>query len=76
MNKLRNTVWRLGLNESQALTILQDAGIISDHCLTLQNIAGADVDRATHFLAAMHQLRDCSDLATSSARHALPALRA
>jgi hypothetical protein len=62
MNKLRNTVWRLGLNENEALTLLQDAGIISDHCLTLQSIASADVERATYFLAAMHQLHDCSEL--------------
>jgi len=58
MNKLRHLVWRLGLNESEALNLLQDSFIISDHCLTLQSISSADAERATTFLSALYKVSD------------------
>lgn len=43
---------RLQLTENDALTLLQEARIISDHCLRTADIAAADLPRAVEFLKA------------------------
>jgi len=37
---------RMDLTEPEALTLLSDAAVISDHCLRLWDIAQPDLDRA------------------------------
>lgn len=43
---------RLQLTENDALTWLQETGIISDHCLRTADIAEPDLSRAVEFLKA------------------------
>ncbi len=43
---------RLQLTENDALTLLQEARIISDHCLRTADIAEPDLSRAVEFLKA------------------------
>ena len=43
---------RLQLTENAALTLLQDAQLISDHCLNLADIPEPDLSRAVEFLKA------------------------
>jgi len=37
---------RLDLTEAEALTLLSDANVISDHCVRIWDIAQPDLDRA------------------------------
>ena len=51
IESLRAAYGRAGLTERAALNHLQDAGVISDLVVTVEDIATADLDRATrHFV--------------------------
>lgn len=36
--------------ELEVMNVLQDAGIVSDNCITTEDVAEADVDRAVTYL--------------------------
>jgi len=51
-------VWRLGLTENEALTVLQDNGAVSDLCLNLRNIADSDLQLASDILEVVFLKED------------------
>lgn len=61
-NALLEEMKRLNLTENDALTLLQEARIISDHCLRTADIAAADLSRAVEFLKARNsEINERSD---------------
>lgn len=57
-NALLEQMNRLGLTEAQTINWLIDKNLISDHCLRLWDIAGADLTRAVHALASRQTALD------------------
>lgn len=51
---LRAAVRAAGLTEATALNRLNNAGLISDHCVTLEDIATEDLGRARRHLKTDH----------------------
>lgn len=49
-NKLQSAAADMEKTEVQAMNELQDAGVISDNCVTFADIATADVDKAVDFI--------------------------
>lgn len=47
---------RLGITETEAMNALQDAGIISDNCGFLADIADADIQTAAAWLTRNYEL--------------------
>ena len=53
MTRLRFEIRRLGWSETTAMNTLQDRGLISDNCVTLDDIAEADAKRAATWLSTI-----------------------
>lgn len=56
MLELELCLWQLDLEKPQALEMLQDAGVISDNCITIRDIAHADIPKAMAYLWAQHDV--------------------
>ena len=48
--QLKRTLLDLGYTEVQAMNLLQEKGVISDNCVTIEDIANADVTKAAEYL--------------------------
>lgn len=53
MKNLLSEIARLGWTDNKALNVLVDFRIISDHCVTLQDIAEPDLTKAAKWLATI-----------------------
>jgi len=48
--RLRNVLSIMGLSEVEAMNRLQNNGVISDNCVTIDDIADADMDAVMKYL--------------------------